>query len=705
MRKTKKAAFDRVEDIFLAAAEIFKPPERLTVSQAAAKYRKLKNAGAYQGPWLNTKAPYMSEPMDVLDSSEFDGCIFVGPAQSGKTDALILNWMLFGVVCDPMDMIIYSPSTTAARDFSVRRIDRLNNHSPAVGGKLLKRRDADNKFDKHYTNGMMLNLSWPSVTEMAGKPVPRVALTDYDRMDDDIGGDGSPYDLASKRTTTFGSFKMSLAESSPSKPITDTSWIPSTPHEAPPAEGILALYNRGDRRCWYWPCPHCGEYFEGKFEHLKWDDTGDPLTSAESVRMQCPCCKQGIHPDERHEMQQWGMWVKDGEGVDSSGRRFGKGRRTSIASFWLRGVAAAFVSWKRLVEVYLLAEEEYEKTKSEEALKKFYNTDLGEPYLPKAVDSDRTPEQLMARAERYAPVDVIPDDDARVVPEGARFLVANVDVQKNMFVVQVHAILPGNPFDVAVVDRYKIRQSDRFDPETGEVMWVKPSSYLQDWDLLIDGVMEKRYELADGSGRTMGIKMTTCDSGGYSRTKGESVTTMAYSFYRSLRERGLHQRFHLLKGNSSPGAPRAKVTYPDASSKDKWAAARGDVPVLMLNSNALKDAVHGRLDCLEPGKGMIRFPEFLPDWWYKEVCAEYRTPKGWEKHSHRSNEAWDLLYYCVGVCVSRLLSVEELNWSNPPAWAKEWDKNPFVTSAEREEEFEEPAAAGYDFGKFAAALA
>nr|WP_285222385.1 phage terminase large subunit family protein [Escherichia coli] len=21
------------------------------------------------------------------------------------------------------------------------------------------------------------------------------------------------------------------------------------------------MYNRGDRRRWYWPCPHCGEYF------------------------------------------------------------------------------------------------------------------------------------------------------------------------------------------------------------------------------------------------------------------------------------------------------------------------------------------------------------------------------------------------------------------------------------------------------------
>lgn len=681
---------------------MFKPPERLTISQAAAKYRYLKNQGAYQGPWLNTKTPYMVEPMDVLDSRDFDGCIFVGPAQSGKTDALIMNWITFGVTCDPMDMIIYSPTTASSRDFSVRRIDRLNRHSPMVGGKLLKRRDSDNKFDKHYTNGMMLNLSWPSVTEFAGKPVPRVGLTDYDRMDDDIEGDGSPYDLASKRTTTFGSFKMALAESSPSKPILDTRWIPSTPHEAPPANGILALYNRGDRRCWYWPCPHCDRYFEGKFEHLEWDDTGDPLTSAESVRMKCPHCHNAIHPDERHEMQQWGMWVKDGQGIDKNGRKFGSGRRTSIASFWLRGVAASFVTWKRLVEVYLLAEEEYEKTQSEEALKKFYNTDLGEPYIPKAVDSDRLPEHLKARAERY--VDTM-DDEAKVVPHGSRMLVATVDVQKNMFVVQVHAILPGLPFDMALVDRFQIRHSHRFDEETGEVLWLKPATYLEDWDTIVEEVMDRTYPLADDSGRHMAIKMTVCDSGGYSKSKGESVTSMAYAFYRRLREQGLHSRFHLVKGDPKPGSPRARVTFPDASSKDRWSAARGDVPVLMLNSNALKDALHARLDCIQPGKGMYRFPNWLHDWWYQEMCSEVRTPKGWEKNAHSHNEAWDLSYYCIGACVSKLINVEGIDWANPPSWAEEWDKNTHVFSPDNPKKFAEPENNAYDFGKFASALA
>lgn len=253
MKKTT-TRYRSVEHIVASLAKLLRPPKRRTVAECAGKYRYLNNAGAYVGPWLNTKAPYLVEPMNELDSREFEGSVFVGPAQSGKTDALILNWITFGVKADPMDMIVYSPTNTSARDFSIRRIDRLHRHSKKVGAKLLKNRDADNKFDKHYDNGMLLTLGWPTVDQLSGKPVSRVALTDYDRMDDDIGGDGSAYDLAAKRTTTFGSFKMALAESSPSKPIENTRWIASSLHEAPPAKGILALYNRGDRRRWYWPC-------------------------------------------------------------------------------------------------------------------------------------------------------------------------------------------------------------------------------------------------------------------------------------------------------------------------------------------------------------------------------------------------------------------------------------------------------------------
>lgn len=660
------------------------------MADAAEKYRYVNNPGAYIGPWRNVTTPMMVEPMNMLASRRHDAVIFVGPAQSAKTDSLILNWLLYSAKVDPMDLLLFSPSMASAKDFTERRIDRMHRHCEHLTGKLLlPDRDADNKFVKRYATGMMLACVWPAVSQLSGRPVGRVAFTDYDRMEDDIGGEGSPFDLGMKRTTTFGSFKMTLAESSPSRPVSVLRWIRTTPHEAPPTTGILALYNRGDRRRWYWKCRGCGDRWEGRFEHFVWDKLPNNADASETVRVVCPTCSHEHAPEDKKLLNGNGRWLKDGEAFDGE-TIIGAGRRSRVASFWLNGVAASFVSWPEMIRLYLDANDEYEKTGSEEALTKHYNTDRGEPYIPRREEEERLPEILKSRAES------LPEQE---VPSNVRFLVATVDVQQNMFVVHVTGILPGAPFDMVLIDRFEIRKSDREDDD-GDKLWVKPGSYLADWDLIRRQVMEKRYPLEDGSGRQMQIKAVGCDSGGRA-----GVTTNAYEFWRKLKKDGKHGRFHLLKGDPAKGNPRARITYPDSNRKDKLSVARGDVPVILLNSNLLKDALDGRLDCTEPGKGMYRFPTWLADNWFSEMCAETKNPKNeWVANNGRRNEAWDLSYYTIGLCVSQAISVEKIDWTKPPGWAAEWDKNDLVSAPQAEERFAVNSKPRYDLAKLGAAL-
>lgn len=695
-KKANPNPFDSLGDLFVSLSEMLRPPERLTVSQAASKYVYLNTPGAYVGPWKNDTVPYMREPMDTFISTEYSGEIFCGPAQCGKTQTLILNPIAYSVMVDPMDLMLVCPTMLDGRDFSIRRIDRLHFYSTKVGEMLVQGSDHDNTYDKTYRNGMLFTIGWPTRGQLAGKPIGRIVLTDRDRMDDDVEGDGEPFDLASKRTTTFGRYAMTLAESSPSRPIKNPKWIPKTAHEAPPCTGILGLYNRGDRRRWQWPCPHCSEYFEGNFTDLKWVTKAEnpDMTNyerSETTYMVCPHCGSHIMPNDREEMQQWGVWVKDGQAVDRSGRVFGPSPRTSIASFWLKGVAAAFVTWKKLVNLYLDALDDYERTGSEDALKKFYNNDLAEPYVPRQQNDARLPEMLKARAERV-PLE-------RAVPEGVRFLLAWCDVQKNMFRVNVYGVMPGRPFDLFVVDRFDLRKSKRLDDD-GEALWLKPHAYLEDWDVLIPGVINREYPLADGSGRMMGIKFVGCDSGGR-----EGVTTKANEFYRRLREENLHRRFMLTKGDPTAGAPRTRITYPDSSRRDSKSGARGDVPVLLMNSNLLKDDLNGRLDCLEPGKGMIRFPDWMPDEFYSEMTSEIRTLKGWENPSNSRNEDWDATYAVLGIAGSpELLHVTAINWDNPPGWAAEWGKNDLVRTPEQTPRFQVQQASAFDFAALGRSL-
>ncbi len=662
-------------DLIAQTADIFRPPDRLTVSQWAAGERQLNNMGAYVGPWLNETAPYLTEPMDMLQSRHHDATIFVGPAQCGKTE-LILNWVGHSVTVDPGDLTIYNPTQANARDFSTRRVDRLHRYTKTVGEMILAERDADNKYDKHYKSGMILGIAWPSVAELAGKPIGRIALTDRDRMDDDIDGEGDPFDLATKRTTTYGSFAMTLCESSPSREVIDHRYTLKTPHEAMPTTGILALYNRGDRRRWYVPCPNCNEFFEMRFEQLSWENAPSIPDQSESVRLTCPKCAIKIHPDSRYNMNIDGLWVPDQCLVDSSGRLLGTPRRSKIASFWLEGCAAAFTNWQRLTHTYLTAMADFDMTLNEEPLRKFYNTDLGRPYRPKALDSDRQPEDLKSRSEPFGRTEA---GEIEIISD-IRFLLAVVDVQKNMFIVQVFGICPGDPYDIVLVDRFDIRKSVREDDD-GDKLWIKPGTYDEDWHLLIDQVVKKTYPLADGTGRRMQVKLTGCDSGGKA-----GVTSRAYDFWRHLKSLGLGQRFQLLKGTGLATAPRVKESHPDASDGKNKAAARGDVPVWLLNSNMLKNEANNRLDATLPGKGMIRFPDWLPEWFYHELCSEVFKDSGWIKLPSKRNEAWDLLYYCIGLCLTRFVRIEHIDWMDPPPWASpDPAVNPLIVLNENQE--------------------
>ncbi len=664
--------FHTLEEMVLATAEAVRPPERLTVAQAAEKYRYINNPGSYVGPFRNDTTPYLVQPMEVLTSVDFTGMIFVGPAQCGKSD-MSLNWLTYSAVCDPADFMHIDKSQSSARDFYQRRVEKLFRDTAAVRERLLPGKHHQSTYSTKFTSGMLYTLSWPTVNELSGKPVGRLWLADYDRMDQDIGGEGSPYDLAVQRMKTFGRFGMCAAESSPSRPIENSRWMPQSPHQAPPTTGILALYNRGDRRRWYWPCVACGSPFEPDFSLFEWPDSEDPLEAAEQVVMRCPhCshpCRDTTHDDTgtpgKRAMNRRGFWLRDGEQfVPDTGEIAGTPVRSRIASFWLKGPAAAFADWTDMTLKYLKAVQEFEATGSEEALKTTVNTDQALPYLPAGVEAERLPEELKARARDFG---------EKVVPEGVRFLLATVDVQKSRFECQVHGI--GEHGDVWIIDRFKIRKSARLD-EDDDPLPLNPGAYVEDWHLLTDQVLLRQYELGDGSGRKMQVRMMAVDSGGR-----EGVTANAYEYWRQLRKDGqnLHRRVQLLKGEHRASAPLVRIDYPDAERKDRRAQARGEVPVMFINSNAAKDMVNNMLARAEPGGGMVHFPDWLPDWWYVELTAETKTAKGWVNPGKARNEAWDLLVYCMALAHSSKVRLPHIDWENPPSWAAPWDENDLVS--------------------------
>lgn len=647
-------------------------PQRLTVSGAAVKYCRVHNpGGGTSGSWSGDDTPYMIEPMDRTMQRGTEAVIFCGSAQGGKTYGLIVGGAVHTVICDPADMMVVLPTEYRAARFSVTDMRRMHERSPEVRRRCL----SDKVYSKIYM-GMRMDFAWPAIGQLSGVAIPRMMLTDYDRMPEDVDGEGSPFSLAQKRTQTFGSRGITVAESSPGRPVLGKLPRNAGAHEAPPATGILALYNQGDRRRWLWPCPQCVAYFEGSFARLQWPKGLEPDEAGLKAVMICPDCGHPIDPAAKRTLNAEARWAAEGQGVDGYGKLTGEARRSTIGSYWLKGPAAAFQSWRQMVARYLRALEGFKRTGAEEDLKVTVNADQAEPYRSKAQAAGETleAEALIEAAEPY-PV--------RVAPAGTRFLSAAVDVQKASFKVMVMAWVEG--LESFVIDAFTIFQTG----EGERARQIAPPQNPGDWDLLVEQVIEKRYPV-EGLDGELSIRLTMIDSAG-----AAGVTARAYDFWRRMKKRGLDKRFMLVKGGSSINAPRLAESHPDSQRKDRKAAARGEIPVGIFNPNLLKDEVDAGLRALlpgdeapaedgTPGEETRGVPIHLPRAFaedenskaiFEEITAEERRDDGkWIKVGP-VNDGFDLLVMNRAAMIR--LRAERIDWGKAPAWARLPRENAF----------------------------
>lgn len=644
-------------------SELLKAPRRIPIAQAVKKYMRVPMGGGASAPWDDSLTPYLIEPMNCLSDRRYDSVIFVGPARTGKSLGLIDGWIVYVIVCDPADFLLIQMTEEKAREHSKKRLDRTFRSSREVAKRLSPHRNDNNVHDKTFKAGNYLKIGWPSVNIMSSSDYRFVALTDYDRFPEDVDGEGDAYTLAAKRTTTFMSAGKTVVESSPGREIIDSKWRRNTPHEAPPTTGILSLYNRGDRRRWYWPCPHCSEYFLPNRENMVGFSEGDdPTAGSKAARLQCPHCMGMIEPEQKRALNNKGVWLKERQTIDKHGIVTGEPRESRIASFWMEGPAAAYQTWEKLVYNLLQAEQEYERTGSEETLKSVMNTDWGQPYLSKIRQEQRSGDELKARAEYW---------EYGTVPEGVRFLVATVDVQggkKRRFVVQVMGY--GMKGERWVIDRFDITHSFRAN-EHGESQRINPASYAEDWQVLISDVLDKTYRLAEDEKGGMGIHAMAIDTGGE-----EGVTDNAYKFWRQCKKEGIARRVYLFKGEGNAKHKLITQSYPDNTERsNRRAKARGDVPIYLLQTNELKDRISAHLGRDVVGSNYIHFPDWLGDAFYDELTYEERDANGkWSKPGKAANEAFDLTVYAHALVI--LLGYEKIKWEAPPKWVQ----RPDVTS-------------------------
>lgn len=638
---------------FTAAAQVVKdalpalaPMARVTPAETAT--RRFIEAGGQWVPFRHDVAPYMREPMEMVTSRRFDSIAFVGPARSSKSEGLVINPLVHAVLAQPRTVAVFSPTKDAASEWSQGALDPLITHSPELSSRLASGKGSDNIFTKRFRGGMRLTVDWPVKQKLAQRSINLVIGTDYDAFPADVGGDGGAFGLMRKRTESAGSRGMTIVESSPRHPILDESWTPATLHEAPPCDGIVAIYNAGTRARLYWTCPDCAALFEPRFERLSYPDHGTPADRGAAAVMVCPDCGVCIPPSRKAELNLGAVWLHE----DVGGKRVRIGdlaRNVSTVSYWLPGPAAALAPWSRIVSRYLEAEAEFLRTGNEGALKAVVNTELGMPHLPRArAASDGLSEQRLR--------DGASDHEWRVAPAGAAFVTAAVDVQQGRFVVQVEAWLPG--LERVVIDRYDLHTPPPQAPGA-EGRRLDPARFGEDWAVL-HGVAETAYPVA-GAGHSLRPVAVIIDS------QGEAgVTPNAFAFYR--RARLTHpRRFYVQRGRGGDNAKRAVLRRPETAHAGKQYAAR-DIPIIHTGTDRLKDEVAASLLRPDPGPLKLHVPRLAPAQVFAEYAAERRGPNGWDKRPGvQRNEALDLSVYNLSLAI--ILEAEAINWDRPPGWA------------------------------------
>jgi phage terminase large subunit GpA-like protein len=687
-----------------AAYRVLRPPKRIPVSQGAAENLILKRPGDSPKPWSPSKTPYIVEPVDMCASREHKAVCFVGPAQSGKTVGLGEGWIAHNVVNDPGDMLVVQMTEAKAREYSKQRIDRMLLASDNLNALQSTNKRDDNTHDKGFLHGMWLRIAWPTVTNLSSTSYRYVFETDYDRMPDDLDGEGSPFDLALARIRTFLSRGKVVVESSPGRPWLDPAWKPATPHEAPPCSGILGIYNRSDRRRWYWKCPDCREWFEaapglGLFnlpeepdliEEVRLGDLGK-LAKHYAQHIYCPHCESPLAFRHRNELNQNGIWVPDGCRLTRDNERVGDPMTSSIAGFWLGGVAATYQMWDDMLNKHFQGLRDYSLTGDEMSLQTAVNTDQSMPYMSRYL--------VEGKARRSSPVDRAEKLTRYVVPPETRCVIVAVDVQGGStarFVAQAHAIGPNR--EEWLIDRCEIRKSkregmgDTFAP-------IDPAGYAEDWDALTEKFILSTYQtpLKD---REIRVKLVVVDTGGEgSQNGGEGVTHNAYAWFRRLRKLGVSARAMLYKGDANRKAAIIKeVRVGKRNARDV-----GDIPLYLCNPHLISDQVSASLKRETPGEGYIHFPKvkhptenpdgWLPQAFFDELTAEVRSPEGiWQKIRKR-NETFDL---CRMVRAGMLrLGLDKVNWDNPPDWLKPLEHNVDVISSDERRALKELADSLY----------
>lgn len=341
--------------------------------------------------WNTDRTPYLKEVQETFTDPEFEKVVLMFGSQTGKSESC-LNLIGYHIDMSPAPILVVQPTLGMAEQFAKDRIAPMIDSTPSLRKKIAPSRTRDSgntMLSKAFPGGRLAIAGSNSPAGLASRSVKILIMDEVDRYEHSAGAEGSPIDLAIRRTATFANNRKIVLTSTPT------------------IKGISRIeqeFDKSDQRYFYVPCHECKEFQVLNWSSVRWDES-----KPETARIECSHCKATWNNGQRLGALKKGKWIAHGES-------------RGVAGFHLSGLYSPWTSIEQAVDDFLKAKDEPEN------LKTFVNTYLAESWEDQGEQIDDL--GLYQRREVY---------DAEV-PEGVIVLVAGVDTQDDRLECEVLGI-------------------------------------------------------------------------------------------------------------------------------------------------------------------------------------------------------------------------------------------------------------------------
>lgn len=558
----------------------------MTVSEWADEHRALDPLFSSEpGPWRTARVPYAREWMDSASLPWVRRVTLCASTQVGKTEAMnnIAGYFLHQ---QPSPIMLVLPNRDAARLAAERRIIPMVRSSEALTAEMTERSHDLKNREMAFRRCVLYLRSAQSPSDLASVPVRVVLGDELGKWPKWSGREANPLKLVTERTRTYYDHLIVLG---------------STPTTR---DGLISIaHEQGDRRRYFVPCPHCGEFQALTWAQVKWDreaiTTAQEMERKQAAHYECIACNKAIDDRQKRTMIGLGVWVPHGRDVREWMSGGQKADREPHRSYHIWAAYSPWVTWWKIAREFLESKDEAN------LMMNFVNSWLAEVWEDRVEDtSDAT---IAACVEPRLMGDV---------PEQVQCLTAAVDVQKDYLAWAIWGWgLDEESWVIAAGN------SKTFD-ETGDILfrnvWGKRQMPVR---LAVIDSRHRRSEVIDWVRRWQPVARMIA---GVERQSAVPFSTVRIDKH-----------------------PRTGLVLPNS------------MTIWTVNVGMFKDMVAARfakalLESNEEGAGRIHLPSDLPEDFVRHLSSEHKVRERsgsqermrWvKKPGHQRNEGWDLAVY------------------------------------------------------------